>query len=70
VRNVTDNVTGVTEDVRVLSSSVRDVGENVKHVSQLVEGATSSAMIKALGLRAGVNAAMGALLKNVFSGKR
>jgi uncharacterized protein YoxC len=70
VRNVTDNVTGVTEDVKVLSSSVRDVGVNVKHVSELVEGVTSSAVIKVSGLRAGINAATEILLKNIFSGKK
>ena len=70
LRNVTDNVTEVTEDVRVLSSSVRDVGVNVKHVSELVEGVTSSAVIKVSGLRAGINAATEILLKNIFSGKK
>lgn len=67
LRNVTDNVTAVTEDVKTLSGSVRNVGESLKHVSELIEGVTSSAVIRASGLRAGINAAVEVLLKGLFS---
>lgn len=67
LRSVTDNITSVTEDVKVLSGSVRDVGENVKQVSHLVEGMTSSTLVKVSGVKAGVGAAMGVLLKNLLS---
>jgi len=70
VRDMTDNINGVAEDVRELSGSVRDVGENVKHVSDLVEDVTSSALVRVSGLKAGVNAALEVLLKNLFSRKK
>ncbi len=66
LRNVTDDVTAVTEDVKTFSRSVRDVGESVKHVSELIEDVTSSAVIRASGLRAGINAAIEVLLKSLF----
>ena len=65
MRNITDNVVDVTEDVKVLSGSMRSVGENLKHVSELVEGATSSTVLEVSGLKAGVRAAKEVLLKNI-----
>ncbi len=69
VRDVTENINGVAEDVRELSSSVRDVGEKVKHVTEVVEGVTSLTAGRMSGLRAGINAAIEVLLKNLFTRK-
>lgn len=66
VRNITDNVTTVTEDVKVLSGSVRNLGRNVKQVSDLVDDVTSSTVVRASAIRAGVNAAIEVFLKNLF----
>lgn len=70
LRGVTDNVTAVTEDIRVLSGSVREVGENVKRASRLIEDLTSSAVVKASGLRAGIRAATEVLVQNLLAGKQ
>lgn len=67
MRNVTENVTDVTEDIKELSGSVRDVGKNVRQVSELIGGVTSSTAIKVCGLRAGINAGLDVLLRNLFS---
>jgi len=73
VRNVANNVTAVSEDMKILSGALRDVGENVKRVSEdmkhlvnFVDGMTSSAVVEASGLKAGVKAGFWFFLKNLF----
>ena len=73
VRNVADNVTVVSGDMKVLSGALRDIGENVKsvsgdikHLTNFVDGVTSSAVVEASGLKAGVKAGMWYFLKNLF----
>jgi uncharacterized protein YoxC len=66
MRNVTDNATAVTEDVRTLSASVREVGKDIMHVSKLVNDAASSSFFCVSGLKAGVKAAAGVILKSYF----
>ena len=73
VRNVANNVTAVSEDMKILSGALRDVGENVKRVSEdmkhlvnFVDGMTSSAVVEASGLKAGVKAGFWFFLKNLL----
>jgi methyl-accepting chemotaxis protein len=73
VRNVADNATVVSGDVRVLSGALRDVGENVKsvsgdmkHLTDFVDGITSSVVVETSGLKAGVKAGTWYFLKNLF----
>jgi len=73
IRNVANNVTAVSEDMKILSGALRDVGENVKRVSgdmkhlvNLVDEMTSSAAVEASGLKAGVKAGFWFFLKNLF----
>jgi len=73
VRNVANNVTAVSEDMKILSGALRDVGENVKrvsaeveHLASFVDGITSSAVVEASGLKAGVKAGFWFFLKNLF----
>jgi uncharacterized protein YoxC len=73
VRNVANNVTAVSEDMKILSGALRDVGENVKRVSgdikhlvNFVDEMTSSATVEASGLKAGVKAGVWFFLKNLF----
>jgi uncharacterized protein YoxC len=73
VRNVADNATVVSGDIKVLSGVLRDIGENVKRVSgdvkhlvDFVDGMTSSAVVEASGLKAGVKAGVWYFIKNVF----
>ena len=72
VRNVAENATAITTDIKVLSGALKDVGENVKrvgadveHLVNFVDGITSSAVIEASGLKAGVEAGFWFLLKNL-----
>ncbi len=68
-RGVTENINGVAEDVRELSGSIREVGEKVKHVTEVVEGVTSLTAGRVSGLKAGINAALEVLLRNLFTRK-
>ena len=69
IRNVTDNTTAITEDVRTLSASAREVGKDIMYVSKFVSKAVSPPFICIPGLRAGVKAAAGVILKGVLSKK-
>jgi len=73
VRNVANNATVVSGDIKVLSGALRDVGENVKsvsgdikHLTDFVDGMTSSAVVEVSGLKAGVKAGAWCFLKNLF----
>jgi len=73
VRNVADNATVVSGDIKVLSGALRDIGENakrvsgnVKHLVDFVEGMTSSAVVEASGLKAGVKAGAWCFIKNLI----
>ncbi len=73
VRNVADNATVVSADIKVLSGALRDVGENVKsvggdikHLMDFVDGITSSAVVETSGVKAGVKAGVWYFLKNLF----
>ncbi len=67
LRNITDGLNEVTEDVKTLSGSVRDVGVTIKRVTNLVEDVSTSALITASGLKAGVKTGLAYLLSNLFS---
>ena len=69
MKHATDNVADVSEDVRVFSGSVKSIGENLKHVSDLVESATSSTVIEVSSLRAGIRAAKEVLIRKLGSSK-
>ena len=73
VRNVADDITTISEDIRNFSGALRDVGENVKrvsaeieHLASFVDGITSSAVVEASGLKAGVKAGFWFFLKNLL----
>jgi predicted PurR-regulated permease PerM len=73
VRNVAENTTAITGDMKLLSGALKDLGENMKHVSGdvkhlvgFVDGMTQSALVEASGIKAGVKAGFGFFLKNLF----
>jgi len=73
VRNVADNATVMSADIKVLPRALRDIGENVKRVSgdvkhlvDFVDEMTSSAVVEASGLKAGVKAGAWYFIKNLY----
>ena len=73
VRNVADNATVMSGDIKVLPRALRDIGENVKRVSEdikhltgFVDGMTSSAAVEASSLKAGVKAGAWHFIRNIL----
>ena len=76
MKKVADNMTIVTEDVKVLSGSAREIGqnmgrvsENVRSVASVAEYITSLATTEVSGLRAGFRVAFQVFLKSLLSDK-
>jgi uncharacterized protein YoxC len=67
VRKVTDDVGVVTGDVKELSGSIRQIGENVKQISSVVGMVTTTSVVQASGLKAGIKAGFGYFLKNILA---
>ncbi len=66
VRTISDEVGGITADVRVLSKSVGEVGHTVSAINGFVEAVGSSMSVKAISLKAGIRAAIEYLAKNLI----
>jgi len=66
VRDVSDDINTVTTDIKTFSGALKDTGQNIKTLSTLLEQVTSSTLIKASGLRAGIRTALEVLLSNIF----
>lgn len=64
LRNVSDTVSDITSDVRMLSQSVGDVGKSLGSVNALVQGFSTSAAVKVISLRAGITAALNYFIVN------
>ena len=67
IRHITDNVATVTDDIKVLAVSVRQAGENIHRASGYIEAATSTSVVHMSGLKAGIRAGIGVLIRNVVS---
>ena len=67
IRHITDNVATVMYDVKVLAASVRQAGENIHRASGYIEAATSTSVVHMSGLKAGIRAGIGVLIRNVVS---
>jgi uncharacterized protein YoxC len=73
LRNITDDVGMVTDNVRAFSGSIRDVGEgvgqlarNVREVSDLIGDLRTETAASVCGLRAGLKTGFEVLLKSLF----
>jgi uncharacterized protein YoxC len=66
LRDVSDNLKEVSGNIKDFSGTVRDVGQTIGQVNNVLEGVTSSVLIKASGLRVGVKAALGVLMSGLF----
>jgi uncharacterized protein YoxC len=66
LRNVSDDVGGITSDVREVSKSVAGMAHTVSAINGLLEAVGSSASVRAAGLRAGIRAAIEYLARNLI----
>ncbi len=64
IRNVSDNIGAVTEDIREVSEAATDVAANIRAVSMIIGDMRDQVSLRAQGIRAGVQAALGALMKH------
>jgi len=63
---ITADVSTVTDDVRVFSGSLRQVGKDVQELSGLLSALGGGFGARVHGLRAGINAGLGYLTKNML----
>lgn len=70
LKDITNHVNDVTSDLKTLSSALRDVGIKVKNTSEVIEHVVSSSAVKVSGVKAGIKAGVGVLLKNLISKER
>jgi hypothetical protein len=68
IKQISDNLAIVTDDVKTLSGSVRGTGESIRLASGYIESIVSSSAFHVSGLKAGITAGMNALIKH-FLGK-
>jgi uncharacterized protein YoxC len=66
LRGVSDDVGGITSDVREVSKSLAGMAHTVSAVNAMLGAVGSSASARAAGLRAGIGAAIGYLAKNLI----
>ena len=64
VRVITDDVGAITGNVREVSDAVGDVAVHIRAVAYLISDAREQVSLRALGIKAGVQTALGLLLKN------
>ncbi len=70
LKDITNHVNDITSDIKTLSSSLRDVGIKVKNTSEVIEHVVSSSAVKVSGVKAGIKAGLGVLLKNLIFKER
>lgn len=66
IRSITDNIHSVTENISSVSSSVSELAEHIEGTVHSVQKLTSLTAGSVLGLKAGIMAAFGVLLDNLF----
>ena len=64
LRVITDDVGAITGNVREVSDAVCDVAVNIRAIGSLIGDVREQVSLKAFGIKAGVQAALGMLLKN------
>ena len=58
LRSITDNVDGIVADVRHVTDAVHDIGDRIAAASRAVDAVTTGLAGSAIGLRAGIMAAV------------
>jgi hypothetical protein len=64
IRLVVNDVNAITANAREVTDAVCEVAVNIRAISSLVTDMREQVSLKALGIKAGVQAALGMLLKN------
>jgi uncharacterized protein YoxC len=64
IRQVSDDIATVSGSVREVSEAVLDVATNVQAISMLIGDLKDQISLRALGIKAGVQTALGVLLKH------
>jgi uncharacterized protein YoxC len=64
IRRVSDDIATVSGSVREVSGAVLDVATNVQAISMLIGDLKDQISLRALGIKAGVQTALGVLLKH------
>jgi hypothetical protein len=64
LRVITDDVGAITGNVREVSDAVSDVAVNIRAIGTLVGDVREQVLLQAHGIKAGVQAALGMLIKN------
>jgi uncharacterized protein YoxC len=64
IRQVSEDIAAVSGSVREVSGAVSDVAANVQAISMLIGDLKDQVSLRALGIKAGVQTALGVLLKH------
>jgi len=64
VRTVTDNIGAVTGDIREVTEAASEVADNIRAVSMIVTDVREQVSLKTHGVMAGIQAALGVLMKH------
>ncbi|MGO9379735.1 MAG: DUF948 domain-containing protein [Dissulfurispiraceae bacterium] len=64
IRAITDDVGAVTSNIRNVSDAVSDVAENIRAVSMIIGDVREQISLRALGIKAGIQTALGVLMKH------
>jgi uncharacterized protein YoxC len=67
LRSVSDDIQDVTDDVKTFSGAVKDVGQNIQQINNVLEKVTSSALVEASSLKAGIRTAFTVLSSNFLN---
>jgi ABC-type transporter Mla subunit MlaD len=68
-REVTDNISSVTQDAKDFSSSLVGLADDVKSVGDSIHNLTSRTSRNVSGIRAGISAALEIILENLITRK-
>jgi uncharacterized protein YoxC len=67
IKNITGDISAVTEDAKAFSSSVREVADGVKSLADMLGGIEGKAKISVQSIRAGAKAAIEVLARNFLT---
>lgn len=69
LRKVSDDIGTATENVKNFSAAMHDIVDNIRAISGIVSDVRQGVSLRALGVKAGIKAAMDVLIKQVKEGR-